>query len=157
RRPVLLGEGVDRQHPAVLMTVGVHLAQLAAELERREKQPPDAGQFLDKLPSLARLALSAGVQKRNFLRRSDRPWPTFLLDRARLVVTPVGLEAVTSCLTKSRIGDGGIGLDFARRVLQRLAEVLAADGRASQLDAVVDAANLPTAFSLRAADVSTVD
>jgi hypothetical protein len=153
RRPVLLAEGIDRQHPAVLMTVGVHLPQLAAELERREHRRPDPGQFLDKLPSLARLALSAGVQKRNFLRRSERPWPTFLLDRARLVVAPVGLEAVASRLTGSRLGDGGAGLDFARRVVQRLSDVLATDGRAHQLDAVLDAANLPTAFSLRAGAV----
>ena len=95
RRPVLLAEGIDRQRPAVLMTVGVHLPRLAAELERRQAARPDPGQFLEKLRSLARLALGAGVQKRNFLRRSDRPWPTFLLDRARLVVAPVGLEAVT--------------------------------------------------------------
>lgn len=150
RRPMLLGEGIDRQHPAALMTVGVHLPHLAAELERRQAARPDPGQFLDKLRSLARLALSAGVQKRNFLRRADRPWPAFLLDRARLVVAPVGLEAVTRRLTGMGIGAGGAGLDFARRVVQRLADVLAVDGRACQLDACLDAPSLPTPFALRA-------
>ena len=68
RRPVSLAEGVDRQHPAVLLTVGLHLPRLA-------EQPGvdgDPTRFLKKLGSLARLALSAAVQKREFLRRQER-------------------------------------------------------------------------------------
>ena len=68
RRPTALAEGVDRQHPAVLLTVGLHLPRLA-------EQPGidgDPSKFLSKLGSLARLALSAGVQKREYLRRLER-------------------------------------------------------------------------------------
>jgi hypothetical protein len=150
RRPMLLAEGIDRQHPAVLMTVGLHLPRLVAELERRQGAMPDPGQFLEKLRSLARLALSAGVQKRNFLRRSDRAWPAFLLDRARLVVAPVGLETVTRRLTGLRISEGGAGIDFACRVVQRLTDVLTADGRACQLDACLDGAAGGFPFALSA-------
>lgn len=138
RRPVPLAEGIDRQHPAVLLSVGIHLPQLVRELERRQGRLPDQGQFLEKLRSLVRLALSAGVQKRNFLRRTERPWPGFLLDRARLVVAPVGLEAVAQRLAGGRICDGAAALDFAKRIVARLAEFLAADGRACHLEACLD-------------------
>ena len=58
---------------------------------------------MQKLGSLARMALSAAVQKRDFLRRhcEDRPALTsgFLLDRARLVVVPIGLESCVRAFT----------------------------------------------------------
>ena len=63
--PVPLAEGVNRQHPAVLLQVGLHLPRLAVQTGTTA----DAGRFLNKLGSLARLALSAGVQKRAYLRR----------------------------------------------------------------------------------------
>ncbi|HWG41639.1 MAG TPA: ATP cone domain-containing protein, partial [Gemmataceae bacterium] len=107
RRLTALAEGVDRQHPAVLLTVGLHLPRLAM-------QPGidgDPSKFLPKLGSLARLALSAGVQKREYLRRLERNRPrasadgpaltsAFLLDRARLVVAPVGLDSVVYSFLK---------------------------------------------------------
>jgi hypothetical protein len=145
RRPAYLAEGIDRGHPATLLTVGVHLPRLAA-------QPGvngDAEVFLQKLGSLARLALSAGVQKREFLRRLDRaradrtngePAVTsgFLLDRARLVVAPVGLDAVTEAFTGRGLVGGGAALDFAKRVVQRLRDVLRQDARATHLDTCLD-------------------
>jgi hypothetical protein len=119
RRPLALAEGIDRRHPAVLVTVGVHVAALAA-------RHPAA--LLDKLGSLARLALSAGRQKREFLRRhsAGRPALThgFLLDRARLLVTPVGL-------------DGAADLDLARRIVERLHAALQQDGSTYRLEAVL--------------------
>src|SRR5262249_51208997 len=54
RRPVALAEGLDRGHPAVLVQVGLALPVLTA-------QPgllADPDRFLQKLGSLARLALS---------------------------------------------------------------------------------------------------
>jgi hypothetical protein len=145
RRTVPLAEGVDRQHPAVLLTVGLHLPRLA-------EQPGvggDGERFLKKLGSLARLALSAAVQKRGYLRRQDRARPAdqadtpavtsaFLLDRARLMVAPVGLEAVVRRFTGAGTGDGGAALELGKQIVERLRDVLHQDGRAAHLDACVD-------------------
>jgi hypothetical protein len=133
RRPVALSEGLDRQHPAVLLTVGLHLPRLAA-------QPGvsiDFDLFLKKLGSLARLAISAAVQKRAFLRKQSRPWPAFLVDRARLVVAPVGLETLTLAMTDKHLCDPA-GLALGQRVVQTLASVVQQDGRSRQIDAVID-------------------
>jgi hypothetical protein len=145
RRPTALAEGIDRQHPAVLLTVGLHLPQLAL-------QPGidgDPAKFLSKLGSLARLALSAGVQKREYLRRlersrshppADAPALTngFLLDRARLLVAPVGLDGVVHSFVQKGLSAGGTALDFARQIVQRLRDVLRQDGRTTHLDTCLD-------------------
>jgi hypothetical protein len=138
RRPVSLAEGVDRLHPAVLLTVGVHLPRLA-------EQPGvdgDATRFLKKLGSLARLALSAAVQKREFLRRreSGRPLVTsgFLLDRARLVVAPVGLDAVVTAFTGGGLCSSKESLDFGKQIVQTLRDVLRQDGGACRLGTCLD-------------------
>ena len=67
----------------------------------------DADRFRQRLGSLARLALSVAVQKRDRIRQQARADTAlrrgFLLDRARLVVVPVGLdEAAEGC---TRTGD----------------------------------------------------
>ena len=145
RRPAPLAEGVDRDHPAVLLTVGVHLLRLA-------DQPGvdgDPARFLKKLGSLARLALSAAVQKREFLRRQERLRPPdasaappvtsgFLLDRARLVVAPVGLDEVVRRFTDGGLCSGKDSLDFGKQVVQTLREVLRQDGGRSRLAACLD-------------------
>jgi hypothetical protein len=155
RRAVPLAEGADRQHPAVLIQVGLHLPRLA-------EQPGidgDPERFLHKLGSLARLALSAAVQKRDYLRRQDRARPAetagvpavtsgFLLDRARLVVVPVGLDAVVQRLLRRGLSAGGAALELSRRVVQRLRDVLRQDGRAAHLDTCIDG---PFDFRLGAA------
>jgi hypothetical protein len=136
RQPVPLAEGIDRDHPAVLLTVGLNLPRLAEQLSRRQNKPGrgDPAIFLEKLGSLARLALSAGVQKRAFLRGGNRGWPPFLLERARLVVAPVGLEAVVRQFTGEAICSHAASLELAQQIVQRLARVLARDGRSSHLD-----------------------
>jgi hypothetical protein len=145
RRPTALAEGIDRQHAAVLLTVGLHLPRLA-------EQPGidgDPGKFLAKLGSLARLALSAGVQKREYLRRLERSrsrppadgpalTSAFLLDRARLVVAPVGLDSVVHSFVKKGLSAGGAALDFGRQIVQRLRDVLRQDGRNVHLDTCLD-------------------
>jgi hypothetical protein len=145
RRSVALAEGVDRQHPAALLMVGLHLPLLAV-------QPGIGGdpqKFLAKLGSLARLALSAGVQKREYLRRLERnrPRPTadepalssgFLLDRARLVVAPVGLDSVVHSFFQKGLSAGGTALEFGRQIVQRLGDVLREDGRHAHLDTCLD-------------------
>jgi hypothetical protein len=135
RRPVALAEGLDRQHPAVLLTVGLNLPLLAERAGVRT----DPARLLGKLRSLARLALSAAVQKRDFLRRQRRDRPAFLYDRARLVVAPVGLEAVVSALFGRGLCAGGPGLEFARDLLGHLRAALDEDGRAYHLATSLDA------------------
>jgi hypothetical protein len=161
KRPIALAEGINRNHPAVLLTVGLPLPRLAA-------QPGVGGdpeRFLRKLASLARLALSAGVQKRAFLRKQERlrPQPSpdapavsagFLLDRARLVVAPTGLEEVVKQFTGSVPLGGGAALDFARDIVVRLRDVLRQDGRQSLLDACVDSSG---SFTLSGDAVSVRD
>ena len=137
RRPVLLAEGLARGQTALLLSIGLHLPRLA-------KQPGVAGQperFLHKLGSLVRLALSAATQKRDFLRRCTPGRPRlaegFLLDRARLVLAPLDLEAVV----RQFVGQGlctGPGITFARQVLQRLREVLQLEGRRRYLETGLD-------------------
>jgi hypothetical protein len=136
RRPLALAEGLDRTHPAVLLYIGLHLPRLAEQLGGR----PEPSSYLHKLESLTRLALSAAAQKRDFLRRSGRPWPGFLLDRARLVVVPVGLDAVVRRLLDMPVCSGGPALEFACEVVQRLRDVLRNDGRSYHLESCVDSA-----------------
>ena len=145
RRPIALAEGIQRQHPAALLTVGLHLPRLA-------EQPGIDGEpnkYLSKLGSLARLALSAGVQKREYLRRLERGRPRpasdgpaltsgFLLDRARLVVAPVGLDAVVRSFFTKGLSAGGAALDFGRQIVLRLRDVLRQDGRYAHLDTCLD-------------------
>src|SRR5262249_26532215 len=89
RLPLSLGPGLDRLHSFLLMSVGVDLARLLEHIGNAE----DTELFLRKLASLTRLAISAGVQKRHYLRETlheDSPDRSFLqrgfmLDRARLM------------------------------------------------------------------------
>jgi hypothetical protein len=132
RRPVPLAEGVDRRHPAALLTVGVHLPRLA----EHPGADGDPMRFLKKLGSLARLALSAAVQKREFLRQQDRFKSGFILDRARLVVAPVGLDAVVRRFAGT--GLCSAGLEFGKQIVQTLRDVLRQDGGLSRLGTCLD-------------------
>jgi ATP cone domain len=145
RRPVALAEGITRQHPAVLLQVGLHLPRLAEQTN--STAVPE--RFLQKLSSLARLALSAGVQKRTHLRRrpgsgQGRETETsditegFLLDRARLLVVPIGLDRLLRPVTGRGLCAGGASLDLGKQVIQQLREVLRQDGRASRLEVCLD-------------------
>jgi ATP cone domain len=134
RRPVLLAPGVDRRHPAVLLTVGVHLPRLAEQMG----VDGDSSRFLKKLESLARLALSAAVQKREFLRRQNHFSSGFLLDRARLVVAPVGLDAVVQRFTGRGLSSGGAPLEFGKQIVQTLRDVLRRDGGLTRLATCLD-------------------
>jgi hypothetical protein len=143
RKPGALGDGLERGHSAVLARVALHLPALVEELGRRPMQPPlDPPAYLEKLVSLARLALSAGMQKRDFLRRHGQNLPaltrSFFLDRARLVVVPAGLERVVQRFTGESLYVSRTALGLARQIVQRLQEILRVDGRSVLLDAVVD-------------------
>jgi hypothetical protein len=140
RRMIHLGEGLDRHHPATLLHVRLNLPRLVEQAGA----DLDAVLFVKKLGSLARLALSAAKQKRDFLRRHAHARPMlgegFLLDRARLVVVPVGVEAVAQLLLGRGLCSGGSAPEFARQIVQRLQSVLRADGQACVLETSVDSA-----------------
>lgn len=95
RGSVVLGPGLDRNTPATLTTVGINLSQL---LQQLGGPPVDPERFLSKVASLTRFAKTAGHVRQDFLRRHGRAplQEAFLLDRARLVLVPMGLDLVAS-------------------------------------------------------------
>ncbi len=155
KRPVALAEGIDRANPAVLLTVGLALPRLA----ERTGVKGNAALFLRKVASLARLALSAATQKRAFLRKLERTRAAgapdgpavsagFLLDRARLIVAPVGLDGVARAFTGKGLADGGDALELGKEVVAGILDVLRHDGRQSLLQACLDG---PSSFALEGA------
>jgi hypothetical protein len=103
---------LDRQVQATLIQVGVNLGRL---VELLGGAPVDPVLYLKKISSLARFAKTAGHVKQDFLRRHGRPGlrEAFRLDRARLVLVPLGLpEAATA----SERSPG----DFAREILKSI-------------------------------------
>ncbi|MFL5243831.1 MAG: ATP cone domain-containing protein [Gemmataceae bacterium] len=153
RRSVSLGEGMDRRHSSALMTLGLNLPRLAEQ----QGVLGDSTKFLDKLGSLARLALSAGVQKREFLRRVGKDRPAlvrgFLLGRARLLVAPIGLESVVRAMTGEGIAQE-TGLRFAKQIVEKLNTVLQKDGLATRLESCLDAPLIQDIGATQAAENS---
>ncbi len=142
RRPIALAEGLNRDHPATLMAVGLNLPALV----RQPGMLADSERFRQRLGSLVRLALSAAVQKRQFLRHhSPELTSNFLLDRARFVVTPIGLDEVVHLYTEWGLSNGGPSLELGRQIVQRLRDVLRQDGRAAQMAECLDG---PATFGL---------
>lgn len=138
RRSVALGEGLDRQHASLLIQVGLSLPRLAEQMGK----PRDSDRFLGKLGSLARLALSAALRKREFLRKQSVRRPAlsrgFLLERARAVIAPLGLEAVVRTFFGAELSSSGRGLEFARNVVARLHSALRDDGRVCLLETCLE-------------------
>jgi hypothetical protein len=138
--PISLGAGLTRDRSSALLYVGVHLARLAEQLS------PSAPEiFLQKLANLVRIAVAAGQAKFNFLRRHGRPelHRGFMLERARLVVVPVGLEEAVRFVTDRPACDLGPGSEFARQIVVQLMQSLAQE-TPGNLDAVVE--SLPSHF-----------
>ncbi len=136
-RPISLAEGLDRRQSSLLISVGLHLPGLIRQLG--DRATPEL--FLQKLGSLARLAITAAVQKRRFLNRYRRHRSAFVVDRARLAIVPVGLESVTRALTGHAILPGTHGADFAFRIIHCLHEILRDEGPRYNLEVSVDAAS----------------
>ncbi len=151
RRPIPLAEAMDRQHPALLLGIGLNLPRLAEQPGAAQPEP-----FLRKLGSLGRLALSAAVQKRQYLRRLDRDRPAagpddpavtsaFLLDRARLLAVPIGLETVVRRFVGNGLCASDEALTIGCQIIGRLREALAQDGQSVHLQTCVDG---PWAFAV---------
>jgi len=135
-RPISLAEGLDRKYSNLLITVGLHLPNLSRQLGDRA----ETALFIQKLGSLARLAITAAVQKRRFLTRYHRPRAAFLVDRARLTVVPVGLESVAQKYTGQSIRPGTPGLEFASRIIHNLSDILNQEGPRYNLEISLDSA-----------------
>jgi hypothetical protein len=122
------------------MTIGLNLPRLAEQPGVQDQ----AERFLDKLGSLVRMALSAATQRRDFLRRYSEARPDlrsgFLLDRARLVLTPIGLEAVVQRFTGRGLCDDGGGANFGRQIVEHLMKALRVDSRHRYLESTLDSA-----------------
>ncbi len=136
KKPVILAPGVDRQHAAALMDVGLGLPRFLGMAGINN----DVQIFLAKLPSLARMAVRVGAQKRNYLRSrsQERPGLTrgFLLERAALVVKPLGLDEVIACLVGATTGK--LTLDLRRQVIEVLQRSLQAESQATNLEIVLE-------------------
>ncbi len=93
---VILGEGLTRAEPALLLVVGIDLRRAAAI----DGEHLGADRFIVRLKSLARLARSAGHAKLTFLRRYGRAAVRegFRLERSVLLVVPVGLQGTVSAI-----------------------------------------------------------
>jgi hypothetical protein len=136
RRPVVLAEGVDRRNPAVLQWVGLRLPYL----RRRQGTGTDPEAFLAKLRSLARLAASAGVQKRDFLRRHPRPErPAFLVERAHLGIHLIGVAGLLQELFGGSNWEKDEAATFVAQMLRTLQETLDQEARSIHLTAWLDA------------------
>jgi hypothetical protein len=135
-RPVALAEGLDRTHGACLLEVGIQLPRLAREPAVRR----DPSLFLRKLRSLTRLALSAAARKREYLRKHGRVGghlgQGMLAERARVVIVPVGLEAIVHALTDRMIDEKGPPL--GRDILDVITDACETDGKRQGLDSCVD-------------------
>lgn len=141
-RPVTLAPGMTRKRQAVLLNVGLNLPRLAdatGTLNEPEK-------FVKKLESLTRLALSAGAQKREYLRRWHRGMLTtgfdlargFVLDRAIVMVVPIGLDHLIQTMVGQSMTHGGQALEQARKIVQRIRDVSREGPRNSSPEALVD-------------------
>jgi hypothetical protein len=93
--------------------------------------------FLKKLPSLARIAVSAAAQKRQYLRRLPDQSPLkrrFLIERAAGVVAPLGLDVVVQSMTGADVAQSSGARDFALAVMRTLRDTLQQASRSINLD-----------------------
>lgn len=142
--PVALAEGLDRKCPGVLLEVGLDLAALA----QRADVARDGVSFLKKLPSLARIAVSAAGQKRQYLRTLPEGSPLkrrFLIERSAAVIVPMGLDEAVVCATGESLARSPLSLDFALKILQTLKDALNEAGRSINLNLRLDSPSLPIA------------
>lgn len=134
RRPVLMHCGLDRDHPVVCQCVGLALPDFL----RLPGIAGDGAKMIAKLPSLARMAVSAGVQKRNYLRRHRSELNrAFFLDRARLKIDAWDLEEVVELISGARPAQSALAADVGRQLLQSLRDAAVQAGQAAGLDVAV--------------------
>jgi hypothetical protein len=129
KRPTWLGPGLTRESKAALVRVGVNIERL---LEMVGGWPADVPTLLHKAAALARFAKTAGHVKQDWLRKHGpaRLREAFLLDRATVVVVPLGLAAV---ITRH----GLLHTDVPRQLLAAIRHAVETD-RPRQIPVAVD-------------------
>ena len=137
RVAIMLAEGMDRKNSGVLFEIGLDLAAFARHADISQ----DGVALLKKLPSLARMAVSAAKQKQQYLRSLPEECPLargFLIERAACVVTPIGLDAVVCAATGESMTKSPLSLDFAVRIVQTIKDALRQASRSISLDVRLD-------------------
>jgi hypothetical protein len=137
--PLVLAEGLDRKCPAVLLEVGLDLPTLA----RQTDVGVDGAAFLKKLPSLVRIGVSAAQQKQRFLRAlPDAAFVKqgFLLDRASVIVAPIGLHDMVQAITGASPAQSPLSLDFAMQIIHEIRAAMHVAARSTHLDLRLDSA-----------------
>ena len=132
-KPILFSEGLDRKTPGVLLEIGLDLPAFA----RRADIAGDGPTLLKKLPSLARIAVSAANQKRQALRTLPESSPLkkrFLIERASSVVVPNGIDTVVQDIIGVSPSASPLALQFALDLVRVLRETLHQAGRSANLD-----------------------
>jgi len=129
KRPVWLGPGLSRDSKSALIRVGVNIERL---LEMVGGWPADVDTLLHKAAALARFAKTAGHVKQDWLRKHGpaRLREAFLLDRAAVVIVPLGLSAIIS-------RHGLLNSDAPRLLLAAIRQAVETD-RPRQIPVVVD-------------------
>ncbi len=134
---ITLGSGLDRKTPGVILEVGLDLAALM----RKTNAHLDAVGFLQKLPSLVRLAVSAIRQKQAFVKlhaKNPLVASAFTIERSVGVIVPLGLAEVVRALTGERLTRSPLSLDFAERILSRIKATLEDASRSANVELRVD-------------------
>jgi hypothetical protein len=135
-QPIALGQGLSRRRPGISIAVGLDLPRLL----NRPDVSCQGDVFLEKLPSLTRLAVSAGCQKRAYLRRHANALArAFLVDRAAVRLEPVGVGAVLQQLLGVAAPTTKPARVFVRKILLALHSPLADCRIRTGLDIVLDA------------------
>lgn len=153
RAPIALAEGLDRKCPGVLLEVGLDLAALA----QRPDVARDGATLLKKLPSLARIAVSAAAQKRHYLRQLPASSPLkrrFLIERAAGAIVPCGLDSAVQTITGTSLVQSPLALDFALQIVHTLKDALQKAGRSINLDLRLDSPAQALDHNLSAADTT---
>jgi hypothetical protein len=84
----------------------------------------EPNRFFQKLPSLARMGVRAGVQKRNYFRRADKDLARgFLLERASFLLHPLGLDEVVRRLVGPAHSKQAETTTLAKQVIDVVREV----------------------------------
>ena len=148
---VALSEGLDRKTPGSIIDVAIDLTALIRTPHKRV----DAAMFLQKLPSLARLAVSVVRQKQAYLKKHAKNTlltSAFTIDRAVGVIAPLGLDHVVHALTGERLARSPLSLDFAERILRTLRTTLDAAARTANVELRINSPPALAGSDLSAAD-----
>lgn len=134
--PKPLAEGLDEKHPAILLWATLNLGTL----RQRIGKVTDPEELARRTLSLVRLAISAGTQKRDFIRTCPQGHrPPFLLDQAAVGIRLAGLmEIVAEAFGGPDALAASEAWAFAGRFYQVLADALPAEARRGALPVVLE-------------------